>query len=66
MGASTDPLYELRPPNADMVTYLTYIEENLTKDRLPVLHEVLQDADLTEEIGWDLVKILLPMVRTRD
>jgi uncharacterized protein YAP/Alf4/glomulin family len=47
----------------DVITYLTYVEENLTKEKLPILHDVLQEsADLTEAIGWDLVKILIPLV----
>ncbi|KAF2670024.1 DUF1760-domain-containing protein [Microthyrium microscopicum] len=62
MASSEDALLALRPPNTDPATYLTYVEQNLTKDRLPVLHDVLQDPDLTDSIGWDLVSTLLPLL----
>jgi hypothetical protein len=39
----------------DRFTYLTIIEANLCPEVLPTLNEVLQDAELTQEIGWDLV-----------
>jgi Uncharacterised protein family, YAP/Alf4/glomulin len=62
MGAQEDPFYALRPPNSDVPTYLTFIEDNLTKSKLSTLQEVLQDAELIETIGWDLVKILVPLL----
>ncbi|KAI1815898.1 DUF1760-domain-containing protein [Poronia punctata] len=41
-------------------TYLTILEYHIqTPGVLPVLNEVLQNADLTREIGWDLVQMLL-------
>lgn len=46
---------EARPPATDRFTYLTIIEANLCPEILPTLNEVLQDAALTQEIGWDLV-----------
>lgn len=46
---------EARPPTTDRFTYLTIIEANLCPEILPALNEVLQDAELTQEIGWDLV-----------
>lgn len=46
---------EARPPATDRFTYLTIIEANLCAEALPALGEVLQDAELTQEIGWDLV-----------
>jgi hypothetical protein len=58
-----DPLYDLRPPNSDEITFLTYIQENVGKDRLLILHDILlQDEDLTDKIGWDLVATLLPLL----
>ncbi|CAN9119925.1 unnamed protein product [Alternaria alternata] len=44
------PLLASRPPVTDPITYLTIIEYNLTEENLPVLHEVLQDAELTATI----------------
>jgi hypothetical protein len=41
--------------STDRFTYLTIIEANLCPEVLPTLNEVLQDATLTQEIGWDLV-----------
>jgi len=54
------PLLAARPPTTDAITYLTIIEYNLSEENLPVIHEVLQDTDLTSTIGWDLIHLLLP------
>lgn len=57
----TDPakaieaIREARPPATDRFTYLTIVEANLSPEVLPTVNEVLQDAALTQEIGWDLV-----------
>jgi hypothetical protein len=50
-----EAILEARPPATDRFTYLTIIEANLCPGVLPTLNEVLQDAELTQEIGWDLV-----------
>ena len=57
-----NPLLAARPPATDYLTYLTLIEYNLTEANLPVLHGVLQDTDLTVNIGWDLINLLLPLL----
>jgi hypothetical protein len=57
-----DPLVQALPPATDYLTYLTLLEYQLTPERLPVLHKLLQDETLTTNIGWDLVKLLLPML----
>ncbi|KAL4903187.1 hypothetical protein BDW74DRAFT_169101 [Aspergillus multicolor] len=57
-----DPLIKALPPVTDYLTYLTLLEYQLTPARLPTLHKLLQDEVLTTNIGWDLVKILLPML----
>jgi hypothetical protein len=57
-----NPLLAALPPATDYITYLTIIEYNLTPEQLPTLHEVLQDATLTQNIGWDLVHLLLPLL----
>ncbi|USP78419.1 hypothetical protein yc1106_05693 [Curvularia clavata] len=56
------PLLASRPPVTDTITYLTIIEYNLSEENLPVLHQVLQDAELTSTIGWDLINLLLPLL----
>lgn len=56
------PLLAARPPVTDPITYLTIVEYNLTEENLPVLHQVLQDAELTANIGWDLIHLLLPLL----
>ncbi|KAL0254633.1 YAP1-binding protein 1 [Diplodia seriata] len=56
------PLIAGRPPAMDYLTYLTLIEHNLSPEVLPVLHRVLQDPELTSNIGWDLVQLLLPLL----
>jgi len=44
----------------DRFTYLTILQYHVTRPEvLPTLNEVLQDADLTQEIGWDLVQMLV-------
>ncbi|KAI1167414.1 YAP-binding/ALF4/Glomulin [Nemania serpens] len=46
----------------DSFTYLTILQYHAnTPGILPALNEVLQDADLTREIGWDLVQTLIPI-----
>jgi hypothetical protein len=57
-----NPLLAARPPTTDPITYLTIIEYNLSEENLPVLHEVLQDTELTSTIGWDLIHLLLPLL----
>lgn len=49
------------PPASDHITYLTIIESHLSPALLPTLNTILQDADLTQSIGWDLIHIILPM-----
>jgi len=47
---------DARPPETDRFTYLTIIEANLCPEILPALNDILQEsAELTQEIGWDLV-----------
>jgi hypothetical protein len=60
--AQDDPLIQALPPATDYLTYLTLLEYQLTPARLPILHRLLQDETLTTNIGWDLVKMLLPML----
>jgi hypothetical protein len=57
-----NPLLAARPPVTDPITYLTIVEYNLSDENLPVLHQVLQDAELTANIGWDLIHLLLPLL----
>ncbi|KAI5291866.1 hypothetical protein KEM54_003721 [Ascosphaera aggregata] len=61
-AGDNDILVQAKPPACDPVTYLTLLEYQLTDERLPLLHDILQDEDLTSEIGWDLVKTLLKFV----
>lgn len=56
-----EALKESRPPATDRFTYLTIIEQFLSPEILPTLDEILQDASLTSEIGWDLVEMLVPL-----
>ena len=56
------PILGARPPVTDPITYLTIIEYNLTEESLPVLHQALQDPELTANIGWDLIHLLLPLL----
>jgi Uncharacterised protein family, YAP/Alf4/glomulin len=60
----TDPITAALPPNSDYITYLTILEYQLTPERLPILtkHLAEDDGTLAREIGWDLVKLILPLV----
>ncbi|KAJ5760674.1 YAP-binding/Alf4/Glomulin [Penicillium odoratum] len=57
-----NPLVKALPPATDYLTYLTLLEYQLTPERLPLLHRLLQDEKLTTNIGWDLINLLLPML----
>jgi hypothetical protein len=62
--ASEDAIHAITaslPPASDYITYLTILESRLSPDLLPTLNTLLQDAELTQNIGWDLIHILLPM-----
>lgn len=51
------------PPRTDYLTYLTILESHLTKDLLPTLLKILQEHhELTCNIGWDLVSLLVPLL----
>ncbi|KAH7143973.1 YAP-binding/ALF4/Glomulin [Dactylonectria macrodidyma] len=52
-------LHESRPPATDGFTYLTIIEKSLSPEILPTLEDILEDAQLTSDIGWDLVEMLI-------
>lgn len=60
-----DPLIAALPPNTDYITYLTLLEYQLTPSNLPTLNRLLQEDDgtLASEIGWDLLKLVLPILR---
>lgn len=61
-----NPLLAARPPATDPITYLTIVEYNLSEESLPILHDVLQDPELTSTIGWDLIHLLLPLLPTSE
>jgi hypothetical protein len=52
---------ESLPPATDPLTYLTILESQLSPALLPALNDILQDAELTQNIGWDLIHLLLPL-----
>lgn len=60
-----DPLVAALPPNTDYITYLTILEYQLTPKNLSTLNRLLQEDDgtLASEIGWDLLKLVLPILR---
>jgi hypothetical protein len=57
------PLIAALPPQTDYMTYLTLLEYQLTSSNLPTLTKLLTDDDgtLATGIGWDLVKLVLPL-----
>ena len=65
VGHAEDPLVAALPPNTDYITYLTILEYQLTPQNLSTLNKLLQsdDGTLAAEIGWDLLKLVLPILR---
>jgi len=61
LSKSIAAIKDSRPPTTDRFTYLTILESHLSPEILPTLNEILQDAELTQEIGWDLIEMLLPL-----
>ncbi|KAI1610775.1 hypothetical protein EDD36DRAFT_420805 [Exophiala viscosa] len=59
-----DPLVAALPPATDYITYLTLLEYQLTPENLPTLNRLLNEDDgkLAAEIGWDLLRLILPML----
>ena len=57
------PLIAALPPQTDYITYLTILEYQLTSSNLSTLTSLLTDDDgtLAKEIGWDLLKPILPL-----
>lgn len=58
---SIKAITESLPPASDYLTYLTILESHLSPEILPTLNDILLDAELTQNIGWDLIHLLLPM-----
>ncbi len=58
---SVKAITESLPPASDYLTYLTILESHISPELLPTLNEILQDAELTQNIGWDLIHLLLPL-----
>ncbi|XMA20483.1 hypothetical protein WAI453_013274 [Rhynchosporium graminicola] len=52
---------ESLPPVTDPITYLTILETHMSPEILPTLNDILQDAELSQNIGWDLIHLLLPV-----
>ncbi|RMZ76489.1 hypothetical protein DV738_g4955, partial [Chaetothyriales sp. CBS 135597] len=59
-----DPLVAALPPATDYLTYLTLLEYQLKPSNLSTLNRLLREDDgtLVEEIGWDLLRLVLPML----
>lgn len=58
---SIKAITESLPPASDYLTYLTILESHASPEILPTLNDILQDAELTQNIGWDLIHLLLPI-----
>lgn len=52
-------LQDARPPATDAFTYLALLDQHMSPELLPALLEILQAAELTTLIGWDLVDMLI-------
>jgi hypothetical protein len=58
---SITAITESLPPASDYLTYLTILESHISPTVLPTLNDILQDAELTQNIGWDLIHLLMPL-----
>src|SRR2546423_6680355 len=58
-----NPLVAALPPQTDYITYLTILEYQLTTSNISTLTSLLtnDDGTLAREIGWDLLKLVLPL-----
>jgi hypothetical protein len=65
MAEKEDPLIAALPPATDYITYLTLLEYQLNPGNLGTLNNLLSadDGKLAEEIGWDLIRLVLPMLK---
>lgn len=63
-SSNEDPLVAALPPATDYITYLTLLEYQLKPRNLSTLNRLLSEDDGTraEEIGWDLLRLVLPML----
>lgn len=59
-------LQEARPPATDTFTYLALLDQHKSPELLPALLDILQDAELTKSIGWDLVDMLIDVPGSAD
>lgn len=64
LAPEEDPLTAALPPTTDYMTYLTILEYRLKPRNLNVLNGILSadDGTLAKEIGWDLLRLVLPML----
>jgi Uncharacterised protein family, YAP/Alf4/glomulin len=63
-ASDEDPLIAALPPATDYITYLTLLEYQLNPQNLSTLNRLLSNdgGTLAEEIGWDLMRLVLPML----
>lgn len=63
-ASNEDPLIAALPPATDYITYLTLLEYQLHPENLSTLNRLLSEdnGSLAEEIGWDLLRLVLPML----
>ena len=63
-AGADDPITAALPPKSDPVTYLTILEYQLNASNITTLTKHLSNDDgtLANEIGWDLVKLVLPLL----
>ena len=60
LGSAVKALKDAKAePDMDPFTLLTIIEAHLSAALLPTLNEILQDAKLAQDIGWDLIDKVL-------
>ncbi|KAI9893548.1 MAG: hypothetical protein M1814_006344 [Vezdaea aestivalis] len=56
-----------QPPATDSLSWLVIVEVNLSSDLLPAFNEILlKDPELTSQVGWDLIPLLLPFKGNQD
>jgi Uncharacterised protein family, YAP/Alf4/glomulin len=65
MASHEDQLLTAVQDKMDPITLLVWCEQNLGPKELPTLNKLLKgdDGTLAQEIGWNLLEMILPMLK---
>jgi hypothetical protein len=65
LGSHEDQLVAAVSDGMDPITFLVWCEQNLSPKELPTLNRLLRidDGILAQEVGWNLLELIVPMLR---